>query len=94
MKVEVRMLGMLKKISGRDRVSLDLDEGLRLREVIERILEEINSLKDVLLDPELRDPRPNIIVLVNGKDISVLDGLDTQIKDGDDIVFIPIIHGG
>ncbi|MEM2539552.1 MAG: MoaD/ThiS family protein [Candidatus Bathyarchaeia archaeon] len=94
MKVEVRMLGMLKKISGRDRVSLDLDEGLRLREVIERILEEINSLKDVLLDPELRDPRPNIIVLVNGKDISVLDGLDTQIKDGDEIVFIPIIHGG
>ncbi|MEM3745370.1 MAG: MoaD family protein [Candidatus Bathyarchaeia archaeon] len=94
MKVEVRMLGMLKKISGRDRVSLDLNEGLRLREVIERILEEINSLKDVLLDPELRDPRPNIIVLVNGKDISVLDGLDTQIKDGDEIVFIPIIHGG
>lgn len=94
MTVEIRMLGVLKKISGRDKISLNLDERLRLREVIERILEEISALKDVLLDPELKDPRPNTIILVNGRDIGLLDGLETQIKDGDEIVFIPVIHGG
>ncbi|HDO42088.1 MAG TPA: hypothetical protein ENH03_04220, partial [Candidatus Bathyarchaeota archaeon] len=47
-----------------------------------------------LLDPELKDPRPNTIILVNGKEISVLSGLETEIEDGDEITIIPIIHGG
>ncbi|MCX8171169.1 MAG: MoaD family protein [Candidatus Bathyarchaeota archaeon] len=94
MGVKVRMLGVLKRISGKDEISLDLSGGANLREVIERILEDIIGLKDILLDPELKDPRPNTIILVNGKEIGLLDGLETQIKDGDEIVLIPVVHGG
>jgi molybdopterin converting factor small subunit len=35
-----------------------------------------------------------MLVLVNGKEISVLDRLETLIKDGDEVVFIPVVHGG
>jgi molybdopterin converting factor small subunit len=31
---------------------------------------------------------------VNGKEISVLNGLDTVLKDGDEVVFVPVVHGG
>jgi molybdopterin converting factor small subunit len=31
---------------------------------------------------------------VNGKEISVLQGLETVIKDGDEVVFVPVLHGG
>lgn len=94
MRVKIRMFGVLKKISGRDSILLSLERELKLKEIIEKVSEEINALKDILLDPELRDPRPNVIILVNGKDASLLDGLETRIKDGDEITLIPVVHGG
>ncbi|MCK4779372.1 MAG: MoaD/ThiS family protein, partial [Candidatus Lokiarchaeota archaeon] len=35
-----------------------------------------------------------IIIAINGKDIRKFDGLDTVIKDGDEISFLPAIAGG
>ncbi|MFW9972853.1 MAG: MoaD/ThiS family protein, partial [Candidatus Odinarchaeota archaeon] len=35
-----------------------------------------------------------IIIGINGKDIRNFDGLDTIIKDGDEISFLPAIAGG
>jgi molybdopterin converting factor small subunit len=34
------------------------------------------------------------LILVNGKEISVLKGLETVLKEGDEILLIPVIHGG
>lgn len=94
MGVKVRMLGLLKKICGRDEFSLDLSGEIKLRDVIEKILEESGGLRNALLDPELKDPRPNTIILINGKEVSVLGGLEASVRDGDEIVIIPIVHGG
>jgi len=96
MRVKVRMLGVLKKILGKDELFFDLDVSgeLRLRNIIERILAEDVSLKDILLDPDLKDPRPNTIVLINGKEIGLLGGLDEIVRDGDEIILIPVVHGG
>ncbi len=90
----MRMLGLLKKVYGKDEISIELNEGSNLRNVISKIIEESRELKNIILDPELKDPRPNTIILVNGKEISVLGGLDAEIKDGDEITIIPVIHGG
>jgi len=59
-----------------------------------KIVEEIPRLKRTLIDPELEDPRPNTLILVNGREISVLNGLETMLEDGDEIVFIPVLHTG
>ncbi|MEM3789347.1 MAG: MoaD/ThiS family protein [Candidatus Bathyarchaeia archaeon] len=40
------------------------------------------------------DPRPNTLIIVNDREISVLRGLETVLKDGDEVVFIPVSHGG
>ena len=37
---------------------------------------------------------PSILILVNGKEISVLDGLNTVLEDGASVTFIPVSHGG
>lgn len=96
MRVKVKVLGIFKKTLGRDEVDVDLsnEREIRLKDVIKAILERASSLKDIVLDPELRDPRPNTIILVNGKEIGLLGGLETLIKDGDEVVLIPVVHGG
>jgi MoaD family protein len=92
--VNLRFVGSLRSSSGRSRLTLEFERAISLREVLKRLVEEKPRLKRALIDFELDDPRPNALVLVNGKEISVLDGLKTALKDGDEMVFIPVLHGG
>ncbi len=90
----VRFVGSLRTMAGRSRVKLELNGEKTLREVVGIIVEKIPETKHILIDPELGDPRPNTLVIVNGREISVLSGLDTVLKDGDEVVFVTVSHGG
>ena len=35
-----------------------------------------------------------LVILVNGRNIDTLDGLDTQLKDGDSVTLLPPFAGG
>ena len=94
MTVEVTLLGVFKEAFGNGHISLTLEPLRRLRDIIIRLTGYSHELGCVMIDPELRDPRPNAVILVNGKEIGVLEGLETKVKDGDKIVFIPVTHGG
>jgi molybdopterin synthase sulfur carrier subunit len=51
-------------------------------------------LKRNLIHEEPENSQPNALILVNGREISVLNGLQTGLKDGDEVVFVPVVHGG
>jgi len=93
--VRVRLLGVFRGISGRGQLRIELEEPAVIREVIQRLVESFSpEFNQVLIDPELSDPRPNALILVNGREIGVLEGLETEVKEGDEIVLIPVSHGG
>lgn len=92
--VTVNFIGVFRTFSGRSKLTIKIEKAISLREAIEKIVEEAPNLKGFLVDPELEDPRPNALILVNGREISVLNGLETLLKDGDEVVFVPVIHGG
>jgi len=92
--VDIRLLGIFEEAFGSDHTSITVETPRSLREVIMEITKSSPKLTRVLIDAELLDPRPNAVILVNGKDISVLGGLETEIEAGDRIVLIPVTHGG
>jgi len=93
--VEVKLLGVLRKFSGRDRVLVKMEKPATVGKAIEKLTEAFSyEFKQSLVDPELQDPRPNALILVNGKEISVLRGLETEVEDDDEIVLVPVSHGG
>jgi len=92
--VAVRFIGALRSAAGKSKITIKIRGAVPLRELIKKIVEELPKLKRTLIDPELEDPRPNTLILVNGKEIGVLNGLETMLKDGDEVVFVPILHGG
>ena len=94
MAVTVRLIGSLRASTGKSTFKLKLEKAVSLRKIMTKIVEEEPKLKRVLIDPELDDPRTNALMLVNGREISVLDGLKTSLKDGDEVVFVPVVHGG
>lgn len=95
MNVKVKLLGVFRGLSGRSRLSIEVDEPTVMRKLVEKLAVSFSpEFKRVLVDPELDDPRPNTLILVNGREISVLDGLATEICHGDEVVLIPVSHGG
>jgi molybdopterin synthase sulfur carrier subunit len=92
--VTVRLIGSLRASTGKSTFKLKLEKAVSLRKIMTKIVEEEPKLKRVLIDPELDDPRTNALMLVNGREISVLQGLDTKLRDGDELILIPVVHGG
>ena len=93
-KVNVRLLGVFRGVSGKSQVILEIEHPT-VRKVIKQLSESLSAeAKRLLLDPELNDPRPNALILVNGKEISALKGLETEIKEEDEVVIVPVSHGG
>jgi MoaD family protein len=92
--VEVRLLGVFRGIAGIDRLSLEV-ESPNMKKIIKVLAESFPSkARKLLIDPDLDDPRPNALILLNGREISVLNGLGTEVADGDEITLIPVVHGG
>ena len=93
-KVNVRLLGVFRGLSGKSQITLKLERPT-VRKVIQKLANSLPvEAKRLLVDPELNDPRPNAIILINGKEIGVLKGLETEIKEGDEVTLIPVSHGG
>jgi len=92
--INIKLLGVFRRAYGSSVVKLKIKKNVQLREIIQKLADSSKDLKRVLIDPELENPLPNAVILLNGKDISALNGLETPIKDGDEVVLIPVIHGG
>lgn len=92
--VTVRPLGVFRGLVGKDHVKLKLEHAT-VRDVIQAVAEMLPSeARTMLIDPELNDPRSNAIILLNGREINVLEGLETMLSDGDEVTVIPVAHGG
>ena len=93
-KVKARLLGVFSSILDKNQISLK-PKNPTVKDAILLLAESLPSdAKHLLIDPELNDPRPNALILVNGKEINVLQGLETILKDGDEVTLIPVSHGG
>jgi molybdopterin synthase sulfur carrier subunit len=90
----IKFIGALRHLSGKTEFTVSFQEGISIKELVSKITQELPELKHTFSDQELNDSRSNSLVLVNGREISVLDDYETKLKDGDEIVFVPVVHGG
>jgi MoaD family protein len=90
----IKFIGALRHLSGKTEFTVSSQEGISIKELVSKITQEFPELKHTFSDQELNDSRSNSLVLVNGQEISVLNGYGTKLKDGDEIVFVPVVHGG
>lgn len=94
-KIEVKLVGVLHKLAEREDISLRINAPAVVKDAISELTNHFPSkFKQVLIDPELNDPRPNVLILINGREINVLKGLETRVKNGDKLLLIPVSHGG
>ena len=94
MAVIVKFIGALRHVSGAGELALNCKDNFSIRELMRQVTEEVPALTRSLIDQQLEEPTPNVLILVNGKEISVLNGLETTLQNGDEVVLVPVVHGG
>ncbi len=85
MKVTVVFLQEFIREAGTHRMVVELEEGARVRDLLERLP---RSIRERVVDEEGRVRWPAEIA-VNGRRIEFLDGLDTVLRDGDTVIVSP-----
>ena len=93
MPLNVKFIGAMRQISGKTQLTVNFQEAMSLNDLVVKISQEMPLLQKNLSD-ELNNSRSNVLILINGREISVLNDLETKLNDGDEIVFIPVVHGG
>ena len=94
MAISVKLIGALRHAAVADRLFVDYREGFTVRELIKDITAQTPGFKGNLIDPHLKDPWLSALVLVNTTETSALNGLETILQDGDEVVLVPVVHGG
>jgi len=94
--VRIRLIGVLRNLAGRDSLEISVQEDRTVAQIIEKLVNLVgrSEFAAAILDRELNNPTANTLIMVNSKDISALDGVKTRLKNTDEIVLIPISHGG
>jgi len=92
MKVTVRVFGDLAPLLGR-RHSMELDEGATVGTLTSRLAEAAGLKRRGYLGT-YKVGGSELAVLLNGRNINLLDGVKTAIRNGDDVVILPPTPGG
>jgi molybdopterin converting factor small subunit len=94
MAVEVRIPTILRTYTDGEKAVPG--EGATLSEVIEHLETNHPGIKERLVDAKdgQGDLRRFVNVYVNDEDVRFTGGLDTAVKDGDQVVVLPAVAGG
>jgi molybdopterin converting factor small subunit len=82
--ITLRLLGSIKKYCGKDNIIVNEKE-IMISNVYSLLNQNIDS-------PNLID-RENLLILINGVDLSIC-GVNQKIKSGDIVTIANLIHGG
>lgn len=93
--VTVRTILHLAELLGTREMQVELPAGASVMEVIVCLADRMgNAAVPVLLEEVNGVPQRHLRIMVNGQDIGFLEGLDTVVRDGDDVLVLPPAGGG
>lgn len=92
MSIKIRIPTPLQSLTN-NRSEVEIDSAKDIKELIEKLEEKYPGIKNRLCD-ENGCIRRFITFFVNEEDIRFLDGINTKLKDGDEVSIIPAIAGG
>lgn len=89
------ILNLVERL-GAQEITVALPDGSSVVELLgvvaERMGVELDS--ETLMGQRKADVRRAFVIAINGRSLVALDGVDTALKDGDDIALLPPIAGG
>ncbi|MFW9887303.1 MAG: MoaD/ThiS family protein [Candidatus Thorarchaeota archaeon] len=92
MRVEIRFRGPLASKRGMHVFNVEIEEGASLEMTLESLIRSEETVERVWVNTDRIDREA--LILRNETDVGLTGGLDTVLEDGDEIVILPLVHGG
>jgi molybdopterin synthase sulfur carrier subunit len=85
----------LKKVCGQREFELSIPEGSTVKDLLFLMIDRWGSqLSDRLYKPGTDSILPHIRLMVNGRSIEFLKGMETILQDRDEFQMLPLVAGG
>ena len=92
MKVKVRLFANFREAMGQGTV--EIEDVRKVGEVIEKLVQMRKELEKEFYYPGTKELVKTVQIMVNGKTVKLPDGLETELKDDDEIAIFPPVAGG
>lgn len=94
-KIKVYTIMELKKICGQREFELSVPQGSTVKDLLSLMINKWgNQLSTHLYKPGTDSVLPHIRLMVNGRSIEFLKGMETALQDGDEFQMLPLVAGG
>ena len=93
-RVTVRLFTTLRELAGKRIETLQFNSGdITVRHVLEKLAQKNGrEFQDYMLKE--KTVRVHLQILLNGRSVSLMEHLETPVKNGDEIAIIPPVSGG
>lgn len=95
--IQVRLYTIteFREITGQSKTDFSLPEGSRLKDFVAKLVDTWgDKLSSKLINSGNKEIFPYIRIAINGQDIAFLNGLETELHGGDEVLIIPPVAGG
>ena len=94
MQVECKLFGPFRDDAGVEDVGGEYSSGTTVGELLRELEREYPTLDGRIVDEEAAETEGSTVVSVNEKNVRHLDGLATELEDGDVVRIVPSVYGG
>lgn len=95
MKITIQTILGLRKALGQRHTEIDLPRESTVADAFAYMKERWGeALSPHLFDAGSGEVHSHLRIMVNGQEIHFLQGMGTQLKEGDEILILPLISGG
>jgi len=94
-RVKIYTVLALKKILGQRELEVPVPEGSTVKDLLSWMMNKWgDEVSPHLFKPGSDSLLPHIRLMVNGRSIEFLNGMDTILRDGDEFLILPLLTGG
>ncbi|HSM23894.1 MAG TPA: ubiquitin-like small modifier protein 1 [Anaerolineaceae bacterium] len=94
MQIIVRLFATYRSLVGERQLDLDVPVDTSVLAAIENLMEKYPHLRPHWFN-QAGEIMPHLFVILNKQDVTSLpDGLNTKLKEGDELDFVPPVGGG
>jgi len=95
MKVKVKFFALVRELTGKREETVDLDDDATVRVLLDKLSDEYGpKFQEYLFDPDSKKPRGYLQFLIDGRNIALMQGLDTALREGSSLAILPPVGGG
>jgi len=95
MRVKVHYLSLVKTFTKNSQDEFSLQEGAPLSEVLCDVSEKYGKpFTAEVYDPEHKEMKSTFVTMVNGVLMDQLQGINTPLRDGDNVIIMSLMTGG